>query len=305
MARWARSRKGRTTTGTTPQRSRRVRGSVLLLSLWATASLVAVQIAQATHLSLEAQWVDRRREAQQAWYVAWAGMELALARVAADDASVDTLVESWARPMDEPVTVGPGTVRVAIADEQARLCINALPAEILERLPGFTPETAAALIQHRGAAEAPHLLAHLGELATLPGFQPAQWATLEPLITVYGTDPSPVNLNTASVEVLTRLGFSEPLAQRIVELHSHPDGVFTDAGQIPTMITQRCGPLSSDDQQVLTELSAAQRLDIRSTFFRVTIEARTTRHGLRKTVVAVVERGREHEAPMIRGWYET
>ncbi|MBI3333320.1 MAG: hypothetical protein HYZ93_04440, partial [Candidatus Omnitrophica bacterium] len=64
-------------------------GSILLLSLWATATLAALQIVQATRISLELKWVGRLQEESQAWYLARTGVEVAALRISDDDPAWD------------------------------------------------------------------------------------------------------------------------------------------------------------------------------------------------------------------------
>ena len=287
----------------------RGRGSILLLSLWTTATLAALGIAQATRISLELKWVDRVQEGTQAWYLAWMGVELASDLLASDpEASWDAPRETWGQILKAPISVESGTFYYQMADEQARIALNSAPLELLEKCPGFTPEAAGELMARRDQGK---LISHLGELVTLPGFKAEFLPTLEPLITVYGTGA--VNLNTASVEVLTLLGFSSDLSAQIVQFRTGPDGtvgtpddlIFPDVEQIQSLLDQNLGPLLPEDQMTLASLIGSQRLGVRSSLFRVEVEGKMLRHGISKKVVAVLERGTIESSPIVRGWYET
>lgn len=285
----------------------RSRGSVLLLSLWATAALAALGIAQATRVSLELKWADRAQEARQAWYLGWAGVELAADRLLSDsELAWDAPREVWAQVPKDPVPFESGTFIYRVSDEQARIALNGASKELLERLPGFTPQAVTELLTRRSAGK---FVAHPAELLGLPGFQPDGLDTLEPLVTVQGTGP--VNINTASKQVLIQLGLSPTLSDAIVRFRNGADGVwgtsddgiFPDVEQIPVISEQSLGPLIPEDQLALSQLIGSQSLGVRSSFYRVEVEGRTFRHGIWRKAVAILERS-QGQAPVVRGWHE-
>lgn len=284
------------------------RGSALILSLWATSVFAAMGITQATRVSLEAKWVDRLQQSRQAWYLSWAGLELAATLLASDmEAGWDAPREIWGRLPAEPVPLSLGTFRYRVEDEQARIPINSAPQELLESLPGFTPAAAAELLRRRQEGRP---ISHLGELALLSEFKTDSLPELERLVTVHGEGP--VNLNSASAEVLQRLGLSGSLSQAVARMRAGRDGVwgspddpiFSSAGQIPLLLDEQAGPLLGEDQRALEQLVAGRVLGVHSSFFRVEAEGRTFRHGIVKKLTAVLER-QPGRSPEIRGWHET
>ncbi len=281
----------------------RVRGSVLLVSLWATAALATAGIAQATRISLQLKWQGRLQENRQAWYLALTGVEAASSRLGLNTGEGwDAPSEPWASGPPEPIALGPGTFHFEIVDEERRLPLNTVPEEILARLPGFTPQAVTAFLARRQEGKT---LSHLGELVSLPGFQTAVLDQLEPLVTPYGSGP--VNIHTASREVLEILGLSPGLTQTILLYRvgtdgkegTADDGIFPSSDQIQPILESVSGPLLPEDQLVLGNLLNARLLGVESSLFRVTSEGRTARHGIRQKVVGIL--GRDQ---ILRGWHE-
>ena len=289
-------------------------GSVLLLGLWAAATLAAAGIAQATHVALEAKYASRLHEMSQAWFLAFEGVKVASARLTTpdartDDPKSDAPKESWGQVPKDPIPFDTGTIRYRIADEQGLIPVNAAPATVLNRLPGFSQPVSDELIGRRNEGA---LVAHPAELPALSGFRPEAVSELNSVATVYGTGP--VNINTASAEVLSKLGFSSLFTGQLLQyrmgLDGFPgtpdDGVFTEVTQsaIEAALKGFFGQafvMPEEDKKAVNDLSALQPplLGVKSSFFRVEVEARTAAHGLRKNVTAIVDAGGK-----IRGWYE-
>lgn len=281
----------------------------MLLSLWATAALAAVGITQATRLSQELKWSGRLQEREQSWFLCWTGLEAASQLLAQDpEFAWDAPKETWGQAPQEAVPFQGGAFLYTVSDEQARIPLNSAPAEVLLRLPGFTPEAANDLLARRAEGWVP---AHLGELPLLAGFQPELLSDLEPLVTLHPTGG--VNLNTASSEGLCALGLSTALADRIAAYRTGPDGtwgtaddaVFTDLERVVPDLEAAFGPLAPEDQVALGNLISSQQVGVRSSFFRVTLEGRSARHQVRRRATAVLERGGQDESPEIRGWHES
>ncbi len=282
-------------------------GSVLLLSLWATAFLAALGITQATKVSLELKWANRLEEARQSWYLAWSSMQVAATLLSKDDPLSDALNESWGQVPKEPIPFGPGTIHYQIFDEQARIPLNAAPADVLARLPGFTQQAADQLVQLRTQKQR---ILHLGELPALnlPGFRPELLPQLEPLVTVYGSGS--ININTASVQVLELLGIKG--ANQIAQYRDGGDGilgnendrVFKEAAKILVDLENAQVILDNADKVLLTNLVSAGLVGVNSTTFRVETEGKSTRHGIDQKGVAILERSGAATPPVVRGWYE-
>ena len=289
-----------------PRRSD-TRGSVLLFCLWATAALTAVGITQASRIALQARWLDRVQEERQAGWLAYSGVQAAVAVLATDDPAVDGYHEVWARTSSEPYRLETGSFFYTIQDEQARLPINALPKELLSLLPGFNPQMAEAVIQNRLGG---HPLVHLGQLRFFGPLTPEAMEELSSLVTVQGTGP--VNLNTASQNVLFRLGLPATLVNQILLYRSGPDAMpgtaddrsfqQADAASIGTVLAEAVGyHLSPEDQTALNGLTGGgvPLLGIQTLLFRVEARGITQPHGIEKKVWTVMSRQGN-----LRGWHE-
>ena len=285
------------------------RGAALLLSLWATAALAVMGITQAARLSQELRLSGRLQEREQSWFLCWTGLEAASQLLAQDsELAWDAPRETWGQVPKGEVPFQGGSFLYQIIDEQARIPLNSAAVEILLRLPGFTPEVANDLMTRRAEGR---VLSHLGELPTLAGFQSEFLPELEPLVTLQPTGS--VNLNTASPEVLSGLGLSASLADRIGAYRNGPDGtpgtaddaVFTDLERVIPDLEEALGPLPPEDQVALGNLVSSQQVGVRSSFFRVALQGRSARHQVRRRAVAVLERGGQGDAPKIRGWHES
>lgn len=281
----------------------------MLLALWATAAMAAMGITQATQLSQGLKWMGRLQEQDQALFLCWTGLELS-ARILADDADDlgrpwDAPRELWGQVPEEAVLLEGGTVGYRIADEQGRVPLNSAPPEVLGRLPGFTQEAVAQILALRAEGKG---IAHLGQLAAVPGFQAASLAELEPLVSVHSAGA--VNLNTASESVLAALDVSANLMQAILIYRKGGDGVegtpddavFTDVDTIFGNLEALLPML--DDRVELGNLISSQQIGVRSSLFRVALEGKSARHEVARRAVAVLDRGAPGDAPQLRGWHE-
>ncbi len=292
------------------RRGSSVKGSILILSMWVTAAVGMVLMAQATRVALEMKWIGRLQEKREAWYLAWAGLEAASRRLASDEeAEWDAPAEGWGRPLAEPIPLQDGMFHYEIADESGRIPINAAPADLLARLPGFTPQAAREVVARRGVGEV-NGIAHLGEMTAIQGFQKELLPKLETVATSHGSGP--VNLNTCSAQVLIVLGLSPRLADEIAAYQAGPDGergtaddgVFRDVEEIQPVLENNLGLLLPEDQLVLGGLIQAKQIGVRSSFFRIRVRGTSGRHGVDQQATVILERGRPGSLPVVRGWHE-
>jgi general secretion pathway protein K len=179
-------------------------------------------------------------KALQATYLARSGVNLAVLALKKDtqNSSIDSLGDDWARALP-PLPAGEGVVLVRVSDEQGKLNLNALRnasgtinsrwREVAERLfalqnldPGLLdplldwldrddfPEPRGAEKTHYLGLTPPYTprngpLLTLGELGRIEGFALAIRARLEEVVTVLPSNSTKINVNTASLEVLTAL----------------------------------------------------------------------------------------------------
>ncbi len=283
------------------------RGSVLLFCLWATAVLTTVGISQASRIALQARWLDRVKEEQQAWLLAYSGVQAAAEVLSADDPVVDGYHEVWARTSADPYRLEAGSFLYVIQDEQAWLPINTLPKELLARLPGFNPQMAEAVLQNRMEG---HRIVHLGQLRFFGPIALETMEELSSLVTVERTGS--VNLNTAPRKVLLQLGLPAALVSQILLYRSGPDAApgtaddrffeRADASAVGAVLEEAVGyRLSPEDRTTLNGLTGegVPLLGIRTDLFRVEARGITHRHRIEKRVWAVLDRQGN-----IRGWHE-
>ncbi len=286
------------------------RGAVLLLTVWTAATLTGVVVLQAMRVSLQLRWAERTAEARQARHLAFAGIQALASRLSFDNPSFDSLKEPWAHFPDEAIPWRAGTFRWTVSDEQSTIPINAAPVSVLNRLPGFSATAAEELERRRTAGT---LLVHLEELRTLPGFNSGSLEDLIPLATVHGVGP--VNLNTAPQPVLAALGFSPGLGQQIGQFRTGADGLLGNeddgtflqptAEGVETALRGFFGAgfaLSPEDRATFALLAeqSPPMLGVTSSLFHVEAHGESARHGIRKKVIAVLER-----SGTIRGWNES
>jgi hypothetical protein len=201
----------------------------------------------------------------------------------ADEAARPALDLSW---QDDPrlraVPVGRGYVSIGyvresadgprtihgIRDENSRVPVSLLDARAAQRLGGLSPEAVEALAVLRAD---PDRFRNV-DPRSWPGLDARSRETLDRLVTAYATT---VNINTASVEVLTALGIPAPGARKLLTRRDGPDGVAGTADD--RLFTSLDDPegglrdcnLSGDEAAMVTFLAGRGHLTTRSDVFRV------------------------------------
>jgi len=217
------------------------RGYALIAALIVLILLTTFTTTITLTLMAEARLAANEERRMQTLYTARAGLEVAAARLMADEPSVDGLGDLWTTMSDEPGEVGGGTFNVVrqdevqggekagMVDEERKLNVNVASAAQLEtflRLVIPDPDRAesirkiaAAIVERRKA----HSFATVDELTTVDGIdyeflnltRDKAPAGLRSLLTVYGDGK--VNVNTAPVIVLAAVnGLDRNLAETIV-----------------------------------------------------------------------------------------
>jgi len=219
------------------------RGYALIAALIVLILLMTLTTTITLTLMTEARLAANEERRMQTLYAARAGLEVAAARLMADEPSVDGLGDLWTTMGDEPgeVVAGGGTFNVVrqdevgggekggMVDEERKLNVNVASAAQLEtflRLAIPDPDRAefirkitAAIVERRKA----HSFAAVAELTTVDGIdyeflnltRDKAPAGLRSLLTVYGDGK--VNVNTAPVVVLAAVnGLDHNLAETIV-----------------------------------------------------------------------------------------
>jgi competence ComEA-like helix-hairpin-helix protein len=193
---------------------RRTAGSALIAVLWCLALLAILTIGMLHTTRLELRLVRNHGDLLQAHYLALAGIEKAKALIHQETEDLQMSGAVWrSNLIDNPqlfrdVPLGRGLFRVTrparreeggqspmygLCDEESRLDLNAASLDELKRLPGMTPEIAAAIADWRdkddrltpGGAEAEYYA------SLSPPYRPRNgpFETLRELMMVRGVTP--------------------------------------------------------------------------------------------------------------------
>jgi hypothetical protein len=294
-------------------------GSVLIQVLWTLAILVLLSSAVGTTTALDQRLVSYQRDRLAALYLAKAGYVRALVELERDPiAQADSYLDSWAHNPEAfgGAALGPGSFTVSytlpgpdrppgvvygVIDEDRKVNINTAPKPILTRLPGMTEAIADGILEWRDKHKSLVVIEDrpfkvLEELRLVEGMTPEVFQALQPFVTVYSDGK--VNLNTAPGEVLTALGLSEGLRDKVLRFRWGVDGIRGTADD------QGFTALGSAEQELnafttLTPLEAAQltnlitqnRLKVASSFFRIRSRGAVRAGRISRAVEGVVRRG--------------
>jgi general secretion pathway protein K len=290
------------------------KGFALLLTLIVTALMVAALVEMIHQVYVDISLSRGYRDGQQASLLAESGIigGKKLLQFALLGKNYTSLSDVWAAPvkLDDET----GTIEITIVEESGRLCINDLlqdageselntPAAIKRlgdrlQIPKNVWDALADWLDkveqtRSNGAETPYYrslkppyaarngkLATIAELSLVRGFTPEYIAALRPFVTVYSSLPgapqSPVNINTASKEVLMALdeGIDERMAERIMEQRSLKP--FQNSGDFSNNIPG-AGAISS---------RLAGKVIFKGSLFRITSIARVKETA--RTVEAVI-----------------
>ena len=227
-----------------------------------------------------------------------------------------------------------GTLTIRIADEERKLHVNTATTNHLTRLTGNEAISQAIVDAHddpdtaedRPGGEPPYFakngpLVAPEELSDIPEMTPQIYETLRTHTSPYTTTGEPVNLNTATPEVIGALGLTATTIQMITQFREGPDG--SDAHE-------QDGIFREPGLAILQTLQDHQGVDLRGTpdgnllignefgvssevftvsseVFTVVAEGRTGRPMVRVRMEAVVRRkacGAGVPQPCLIAWRE-
>lgn len=300
------------------------RGSILMVTLWLVAILGLVASALAFHsrteLRLTAFHWDQERLTQTA--------KLKAAHAA-------TLVENSTGAWTLGTLAGWNAVLFPtsddnipaphfVTDETSRINLNTASKEILERLIGYRDVTAAILDWRdvdsdlsSGGAEndfyqslsTPYScrngpIKSVAELLLIKGMTPELYQEIKNNVTVEG--PGTVNINTASMEVLSALGASSALVGKILTSRKGPDGVegtaddvvFINLKGVPDQLAKRW-PLTVSDR--FSWQGIEDKLTVHGTAVRLQFTARLEDTASTRRIQIVINPG---EDVPVREWVE-
>ena len=302
------------------------RGSILIISLSLVAILSVLAVSVGRQLSLDVRLTKYRLAHAQAAALARSGVHLAAQRLTRDAAepdgkTYDWLGDEWAVfPRRDPaadagVWVVPAPdeaeVRIRITDEGRKLRLNDATLDQLGRLT-VDDAVAQAIVEAREAKGGP--FAAPEELGDVPGMTPELYETLQRHASPYPASTEPVNLNTASAEVLRAAGLTERAVQLVLAYRDGPDGaeaheqdgVFTEAGLaiLQTLKDAEGVDLSGTEDG---NLLSSGLFGVSSSVFTVASEGALGAPAVRVRVEAVVRRagcGEGGPEPCLVAWRE-
>lgn len=260
----------------------RQRGTILVITLWVLTLLSAIALSVTYRMRIELKLAGSELGRDKVFCIAKAGVIQALDVLGQDTLGQDTngydvLSESWSNYSVElygvnlfkDITVGEGGFNVryvydkdvftgsqeyyyGMEDEERKINVNKATQDMLESLPGVTPQIAMSIRAWRGDTEVPpdvllnddayyqglekpykrkdKPLDCLEELALVRGLSrelvcgkdldgdgmiDVNEQGLVKYLTIYGDDGL-ININTAGVTVLRSIGFTEDLSNEIV-----------------------------------------------------------------------------------------
>ena len=246
-------------------------------------------------VSSQIQWVGRIEERIVSEYLAKSACSYAIAKIAKDETSYDTLYELG---QSQSQQLGRGKFIYTLQDEESKIPINVVSSDILERLPGFNLGVAEAMVQ--SSLKPFHLKE---ELLTIEEMSEALFVESKDFITVYSSGK--VNVNTAPSEILTALGFDEALVTMVMNFRqgsdhqpaTSDDGIFESTGDIFTRLNS-FGGLSEAQQDTLNQILGQGLLTVTSENFSVSVQTEMDDHPLIHYTIVIGTKG-------IKQWRES
>jgi general secretion pathway protein K len=296
-------------------------GSVLVLVVW-VISLLSMLAAGLGSQSLSALgFVDGLDQRLQASYIASGALQRAV-QVLADDATehLDGLSDDWANCAGcferQPLAGGQFTIsnpagldRVlfGMVDEERKLSLNAMPAEVFAALlvrqgqlkPIDADDVAEAIVDWRDEdhEQLPHgaesfyykglnpgyackdaPFEHVEELLLVRGVTPALLERLAPWVTPYGSGR--LNLNTAGRGAFEALGLSSLAVDALIRYRDGEDGQPATGDErlfasVPAAVAELMPLMPADDHARFTRMADTDLFGVSSSVFRASIQART------------------------------
>lgn len=256
----------------------RSQGTILIITLWILTLLSAIAVSLTYRMSMELKMSSNELNRDRVFSIAKAGVVQAVSVLNKDDNGYDSLNERWSNYSAEmyrvnlfkDIFVGDGKFNVSyvyesdiftgnnkmlygMQDEERKININKAEQNVLESLPGMSPEIALSIRAWRGdakLAQEPDVLSKedayyqaldkpykrkgkdfecIEELSLVHGITPdmlygkdlngdgvidVNEQGLIKYLTIYGDGL--VNINTADMTVLRAIGFTEDLVYRIM-----------------------------------------------------------------------------------------
>jgi general secretion pathway protein K len=333
-------------------------GTILVTTLWILALLTLLALGIGVRIGIDVKLMSFFLNSSKAHYLAEAGLRKTVAMLEKDgNKRVDSLNEVWSCGFDfdseeyvlKEIALGDGNFTVSYelgedqdgnpiylygaSDEEGKLNINKIDNTILLRLPNFSSEIVAAILDWRDedsltrsegveddyyeeldnpyeCKDAQFSIPE--ELLLVKGITAEVYDGVRDIITVYGDDKA-VNINTAPEDVLAILIGTEfeALPGKIVRYRNgadelpgtKDDRIFTDT---KTIVAQLADPLAGGlnllEQKHLNSLIQKKYFKVYSNTFRVISQGQLGGGRVRKTIEAVVKR--DENGSQILYYYE-
>jgi len=269
-------------------------GSVLLLALWVLAFLGLVAASLSFRMGMALRLTQTQWEDIQLRQLAKMAVPIFCATWKGQKTSYTTLNQGWNSPPDrfKEYAVADGFFSIEKRqDESAKININVAPPEVLQRLCDARNDLISAILEWRTPAqtsahqdsyerygyESRHgVFQSIEELRLVRGMTPDIFKTLKDKITVYSFGP--VNVNTASMEVLQALGMPDSLVQKIIfyrkgsdgQEGTPDDGYFPAVSEILTLLQSKVS-ITPVERDTLTMMANTNMLSVQSDSFRLQI----------------------------------
>lgn len=323
---------------------RRNEGAILITTLWILTILTLLAMGIGMRVGMDVKMIGFFINSYKAHYIAEAGIRKTIFLLEKDsNKNADSFNEIWSSGYDydkeqfvlKDIKVGEGAFTVGYeiekdeegkpvclygaGDESGRLNINELGDDIIAKLPGFTPEIAAAVLDWRDeddlpgpggiegdyyeGLEAPYeckdaKFSAPEELLLVKGMTREIYEGVKDIITVY-TEGKAVNINTASGETLAVLAGSEmeDLPAKIVNYRKGSDGIigtqddniFNDINTIAVKL-KTAMTLNANELLRIEELKNAGYFKVMSDCFRIRSCGNVRNGRVKKTIETVVKR---------------
>jgi len=275
---------------------KRNRGSILVLVLWTFSLLAAFSAALGFGVRQKAALLDRLDTLMSLRFMSSSDVEYARGVLKALDKPEDAY-----RALNEPWATDYG-----MTDEERKINLNKADAPTLSRLlqeaAGLSESDAQAiayaLVDWRDsdssyssagdgaedsdyaefplpyeAKDAPYEV--LEEMLLVKGMTRELFDKLKEFVTLYGSGA--VNINTAPHEVLTAIGLSRGVVDKIIHFRSGPDakpgtgddGIFAQIENVTAVLNKAVPPLDANEKVEIENMISKGKLTTSSVYFRI------------------------------------
>jgi len=283
----------------------KTKAQVLIISLWILAILAVLSVSIGHRVSMSLRLSRNHKERLQALYLAKAGINIAIGEIGKDDASYDSLKDSWVENHEKFDKILFDDVKnefatvTQIVDEERKININTAARELLVELLNYTgivnPDELANNIcawrgdsgitipdyQPLGYENKGGQFSNIEELMLVKGFTEDDFNSIKDMITIYPlAGEARININTASRSILEILmnTYAKKLLERGVPIQDstgllesiiefrNKGGIFSDVN-----IESAMERLSDEQKNILNDSvdGLKNKITVKSNYFRI------------------------------------